>query len=405
MRVPKKNIYKKLGDIRPLENPSEDFPFFPGSNLRTIPVKTEFSAKNEEVKNISFSSPEIKPILSNNPVLKLDSKIKIDSRKKRFFLPFLIGAVISSLFFYSFLILNFKKEAVSSSKSIAEKFIETAGYFKNLDFKSGNKSLFSAKSEIRELRFQAENLGLAQISSLLGGFFDNFKKASDSLSGLENTASLALKTGENLDILKNNGLSWFLNGEGDKLLPLLREVENDSRLIMKEGDNLSSALSLIDQNSESIGSFLSFRNDLDGLNDFFSSFISFIDYPLERHWLIIFQNPSELRPAGGFIGSFADLSISRGAIKELKVSDIYDPDGQLDLNIVPPAPLQTIVSKWTARDSNWFFDFKKSAEKITSLLNSSKIYAEKGITFDGILAINTDVFESVLEAVGPIELP
>ncbi|MFA5173076.1 MAG: DUF4012 domain-containing protein [Candidatus Paceibacterota bacterium] len=405
MRAPKKNIYKKLGDIRPLESPPEDFPFFPGANFKTIPVKTESSVKNVEIETVSFSPLEIKQVSFNNPVSKLDSKIKIDSRRKRFFLPFIIGAILSSLAFYSFLVLNFKEDAISSSKSIAEKFIETAGYFKNFDFKSGNKSLFSAKSEIKELRFQAENLGLAQIAGLLGGFFDSFKKASDSLSGLENTASLALETGENLDVLKSDGLSWFLNGEGDKLLPLLKEVESDSRLIMKEGDNLSSALSLVSQDSESIGSFLSFRNDLDGLNDFLSSLISFIDYPLERHWLIVFQNPSELRPAGGFIGSYADLSVSRGAVKELKVSDIYDPDGQLDLNIVPPAPLQTIVSRWTARDSNWFFDFKKSAEKITFLLNSSKIYSEKGITFDGVLAVNTDVFESILEAVGPVELP
>lgn len=411
MRAPKKNIYPKLGDIKPFPSEvPEELPFSVFKNIRSLPIKSEknnFSDQNENIfaSPAYFSVPIInRQSLSKKSSFSLDSNIKI-KRRHKFFTPFLVGLGVSFVAFYAFLVFDFKNQAVASAHSIAEKFMETAVYFKGLDFKSGQSSLISAESEIKSIRKKAQNLGLASAADLLGNFFSGFNKVSSSLSGLENTASLAVETSANLDVLKNDGLSWFLNGEGDKLVPLLKDIEKNSNLIMKEGDNLSSALSLVGGSSESVGSLLSFRSDLGGLNAFLSSLISFLDYPLERHWLIVFQNPSELRPSGGFIGSYADLSVSNGALKEMKISDIYDPDGQLDLNVVPPFPLQAIVSKWTARDSNWFFDFKTSAEKIIFFLNSSKIYSEKGITFDGVLAVNTNVLESVLESVGPVALP
>jgi len=38
-----------------------------------------------------------------------------------------------------------------------------------------------------------------------------------------------------------------------------------------------------------------------------------------RRYLVIFQNPSELRPTGGFMGSFAELTVDRGELKKFVV--------------------------------------------------------------------------------------
>jgi hypothetical protein len=49
----------------------------------------------------------------------------------------------------------------------------------------------------------------------------------------------------------------------------------------------------------------------------------------KKNYLILLQNQNELRPTGGFIGSFANFSINRGSIEKIKLTSIYDIDGQL----------------------------------------------------------------------------
>ena len=117
-----------------------------------------------------------------------------------------------------------------------------------------------------------------------------------------------------------------------------------------------------------------------------------------------FQNPAEIKPAGGFLGSYADLTINSGRLVNIDIRDIYDPDGQLTTKIIPPLPLQAITTSWGARDANWFFDFPLSAKKVTELLESLKIYQEKNIQFSGVIALNIKILESVLELSGPIKL-
>jgi hypothetical protein len=59
-----------------------------------------------------------------------------------------------------------------------------------------------------------------------------------------------------------------------------------------------------------------------------------------------------------------------------------------------------MTRKWAARDAGWFFDFPTSAETITYFLENSKIYSEKGIQFDALIAMNTYAFQSILDVVG-----
>ncbi len=125
----------------------------------------------------------------------------------------------------------------------------------------------------------------------------------------------------------------------------------------------------------------------------------------EKHLLVLFQNPAEIRPGGGFIGSYADLTVQNGQLQTMDVRDIYDPDGQFVRKVVPPWPLQTVTQDWGARDANWFFDFPTSARTVGNFLETSKIYSEKNQTFDAVIAININVLQSVLSLTGPISLP
>ncbi len=118
-----------------------------------------------------------------------------------------------------------------------------------------------------------------------------------------------------------------------------------------------------------------------------------------RRYLLIFQNPHELRPTGGFMGSFAILEIKDGAIVKLEVppGGTYDLQGQLDTYVEPPAPLLLTNKRWEFQDANWFPDFPTSAEKILWFYRHSR-----GLTADGVIAMNASVLERLLTIIGPV---
>ncbi len=119
-----------------------------------------------------------------------------------------------------------------------------------------------------------------------------------------------------------------------------------------------------------------------------------------QKYLLLFQNPSELRPTGGFIGSYGILDIDKGKIKNIFIDDVFNPDWQLSVNVIPPKPLQRISGGWSMHDANWFFDFPTSAKKIVWFYEKSG-----GATPDGIIAITPRVIEKLLVLTGSIEMP
>ncbi|HEY4497056.1 MAG TPA: DUF4012 domain-containing protein, partial [Candidatus Paceibacterota bacterium] len=156
-----------------------------------------------------------------------------------------------------------------------------------------------------------------------------------------------------------------------------------------------------DMNSE----YLNLSMDLDYAISGLRAIIGFLDDQSPKHIVVIFENPSEIRPGGGFFGSYADLIIQNGAIKEINVDDIYRPDKFSDFKVVPPLHLQGVTTLWGARDANWFFDFRKSASKIMLFLEESDIFKDNGIQFDGVIAINVRLVEDILKIIGDIDLP
>lgn len=117
-------------------------------------------------------------------------------------------------------------------------------------------------------------------------------------------------------------------------------------------------------------------------------------------YLILFQNNYELRPAGGYLGSFGVLTIKDSKYDSLKIIDSVSFDSSSSFSVTPPEPIKKYlnVSKWQLRDSNWSPDFPTSSEAIQNFYKS-----EGGNNqFDGIIAINTRVLETFLRFTGPI---
>lgn len=121
-----------------------------------------------------------------------------------------------------------------------------------------------------------------------------------------------------------------------------------------------------------------------------------------KTYLVLFQNNMELRPTGGFIGSFGILTFDEGRISDLTISDVYSADGQLNGHVEPPAPIKKYLGEanWWLRDSNWDPDFPTSARRAEWFLDK-----EMGRSVDGVFGIDLSPIKNALKYTGPVFLP
>ena len=126
-------------------------------------------------------------------------------------------------------------------------------------------------------------------------------------------------------------------------------------------------------------------------------------YPKEKTHLFLLQNNDELRPTGGFIGTYGVVRIKDGEIKLFETDNIYTLDRGSDLQVEPPAPLLKYldVKKLFLRDSNWSPNFPDAASK-AKWFYYAEGGEEKGI--DTVVAITPDFIENVLKQIGDIKL-
>ncbi len=124
----------------------------------------------------------------------------------------------------------------------------------------------------------------------------------------------------------------------------------------------------------------------------------------EKNYIVWFQNSNEIRPTGGFIGSYGIIKIDNGKLKEVTIDDIYNPDGQVDLrNIVtsPPKPIIDYLGekKLYLRNSNWSPDFPQAAKEFDDLY-----FKITGNKIDGYIAVDLPFVKNILSVVGPVFL-
>lgn len=124
-----------------------------------------------------------------------------------------------------------------------------------------------------------------------------------------------------------------------------------------------------------------------------------VDTPSE--YLYVFQNSNELRPTGGFMGSFALIRFDKGAMKLLDAParGTYDIDRFLPETISPPLPLQVVTSSWYFRDANWYPDYPTTARQLIAMYQRAR-----GFSPDGVVAFTDGLIARLLEATGPIDM-
>jgi len=389
-RVSKKNISGVLQDIK---HPSASA----RKKRKQVVLSSNTVNKLTSVKSSKKSAPKKYP-------KKQKGRLK---RKRTYVYTALI--LLSTALVFNFL--SLKDNVVTSADRIQEYIVNAKDALSGLNTGDAKISFEGARDELKGIEKDVDKYGFLKFSSALGNIFPALKNATGLFSNIKKGSDLAVSIVSDVDVIARDGVGFAFSGRGNLLIERLESMQPNIetlRSTIQDARNQFESL-------ESVGGVLGFGNPLGSnylamdielarISDFVSGLLSLLKSEKDAHILVLFQNPSEMRPSGGFLGSYADIKIKQGDVVNLDVRDVYDADGQLDLKTIPPIQLQAITKSWGARDANWFFDFPSSAQKITHFLESSKIYKEQEITFDGVVAINANVVQDVIALTGPIEL-
>lgn len=121
-------------------------------------------------------------------------------------------------------------------------------------------------------------------------------------------------------------------------------------------------------------------------------------------FLVLFQNNSELRSSGGFIGSYAVLEVKDFEVKNLSFNtNIYALDRQFarENYVEAPKPIEKMLKgeTWSLRDANYAASFPRASQDILNFYEK-----ETGDQVDGIIGLNAKVIQDLLVMTGPINL-
>lgn len=122
----------------------------------------------------------------------------------------------------------------------------------------------------------------------------------------------------------------------------------------------------------------------------------------KKTFLILFQNNMELRPGGGFIGSYALATVDKGHIRDFTIHNTYDADGQLKNHIEPPFAIRRYLPQGNLylRDSSFDVDFGNSAQSAAYMLEQ-----ETGIKSDVVIGVDLTLVKNLIQAIGPVYIP
>lgn len=123
----------------------------------------------------------------------------------------------------------------------------------------------------------------------------------------------------------------------------------------------------------------------------------------EQTILLLFANNMELRPGGGFIGSFAIAKTRYFGLQDLQILDVYDADGQLSAHVEPPSPIRNYLNQphWFLRDSAFFPDFYDTYQQATFFLQK-----ELGMSsWSGAALITTSGVKNIIGAFNELYIP
>lgn len=283
------------------------------------------------------------------------------------------------------------------------------------DFSRAADNFALATSNFGKASGALSNIG-ASLASVLSSFpgFRNVQAASNIVEAGKRIS----QSGESLSrafagLQQVNFLAMMHPQDGSTVPSIAKPLNNFKEALLYADKNIRTAQQLLaDVQDDALPEdkrelFESFRDKIPLFQSSIGEAMHYSDFLLKlvgdynsKQYLVLLENNTELRPTGGFPGTYALITFDRGALKKVFIDDIYNIDGQIKENIIPPRPIQHITPNWGLRDANWFADFPTSARVIQTMYQR-----DGGGAVDGVLAINPSVIARLLDITGPIAMP
>ncbi len=335
-----------------------------------------FSQTSEPYLQITARSKEKKlPSASGRRELKFPSKKKLFLFFFGLFilshLAFILPLILSSYFFYK--------------GANALKLADTSGTEKNIEL---GKPLLSLSKTL--FAFPSATFNLF-----------SFSLPQDTINLVQNSSNVLTKA-INLEENASQIVRLILKKEKtttEKTLIDLRiaAIKNDMDMVK---ENLIGIEQKIPKNLSNQNNLLNDIKEAKTLLSHLKSFISQSDFLLakdsQKTFLLLFANNMELRPGGGFIGSYAILTMKDYTLEDLKIYDVYDADGQLIAHVEPPAPIRNYLGQphWFLRDSAFKPDFLENYAQAKFFLGKEMNLQD----FSGAILLTTTAIQNILKA-------
>lgn len=304
-----------------------------------------------------------------------------------------------------------KANVLSSSTAAYQAMISAKESLGQADFSQAEKKFQEANYLFSSANSQIDRVGrwLVFVLEKIPGFSffssrTNLIRAGENLSksGENFIKAINLFEKNKIDFSKNNNnqpLSAIMNQGKDYLQSALISLTSANKNLQKvEVSSLpGEAQDQISDLKNKIPQAIIITSGMIGWTD---NFLDIIGNQKAKKYLLVFQNNSEMRATGGFIGTYGVLDIDQGQIKNIFIDGVFNADGQLIEKVVPPRPIQKISTAWSMHDANWFADFPTSAQKIMWFFEKTG-----GPTVDGVISLTPTVIERLLSLTGPIDMP
>ncbi|OGK10731.1 hypothetical protein A2767_06985 [Candidatus Roizmanbacteria bacterium RIFCSPHIGHO2_01_FULL_35_10] len=401
-KIPKKNLIEKHKKVTLIYINNEELTKtalkqLQGSNLKIVSILGDRILDSHVDKILWFTFSQAKETFlrltaaKNIPLPKkvwLLPKFKMPKRKK-----IILTFIFLFLFFHiAFFPLLFASTFLFYKASKNLKQGDFSGSEKN--YESGQKLFLTAKTIYK----------IPRVTFLIFSLtFPDFL--------FKNTDRAGITVQKSLNLQKNSRevLKLILNKNkttDEKALLLLRfeTIKRDIKTIEENLNNLAQEIPTSLPNSKSI------KKDLVQYTDVIfriKRILPYIDSILakntEKNYLLLFANNMELRPGGGFIGSFGLMKVKDYTVEEIKIYDVYDADGQLNAHVEPPKAIRNYLNQ-----PNWFLRDSAFSPDLLENYAQAKFFLEKemGFTnFSGGFLITTTAVQNILGAFPEIYLP
>ncbi|HPT08081.1 MAG TPA: DUF4012 domain-containing protein [bacterium] len=376
--------------------------------ITKLKIKTRLKRKK---KQISL------PLIKETPTFKtsiLETNIKTKTNKKTYsiiyFVLFLFLLIIPfKLFSYYRLVAD--QKTIDNLKQYStlglDNFISASGEILNLNLSLAQNDFFQAGQN-----FLMVDKKLGEIDEFLL-FLSSFSKDKEIklASESKNIAKIGIylaSAGDNFSLAINSLIAVFSENETEKNFSDFYYYTKKTEADFKKANKY---LKKIDEDvipEEYRDQFKDIKEQADVLEKSLNGFLEvapvlkdFLGIDHDRRYLVVFQNNTELRATGGFIGSYALIDLKKGQIKNIEIpaGGSYDTEGGMKISVESPKPLHLVKSKWYFWDANWWPDWKLSAQNLMWFYEKSG-----GPSVDGVISLTPDVLADILEIIGPIDL-